>query len=230
MKAQFEVDAPVEVTYILRELIRTRELLTASFNQGRDSMATLLLDADRDRNIVVFDGSSDAAINRSIVAASHVGFTGSLRGARIEFFSVGAKEMAYRGAPALAVRFPAVVKRFQNREAFRVKTITASCTLPVPGRGYITVPVQEMSVGGSLLMVDSAADSFHLGQTLDCQFKLGGQGALRCRVEVRGFKRVGRAMGMGCRFVSLSRSDEAAIARFVAQEERDSITKGGFRL
>jgi c-di-GMP-binding flagellar brake protein YcgR len=226
-----EVSSAVEVLYILRELIRTRELLNAAFNQGRDSMPTLLLEADRDRNIVVFDGSNNPAINRSIVSASHVAFSGSLRGARIEFFSIGARELTFRGAPALAVKFPQAVKQFQNREAFRVRTTAATCNLPVPGQGYMSVPVQEMSVGGALLMVGPAADAFRLGQTIDCQIKFGGEGSLRCKLEVRGFKRVGRGMGMGCRFVSLSRSDEATIARFVSQQERDSISKGGgFRL
>jgi c-di-GMP-binding flagellar brake protein YcgR len=225
-----DVTAAVEVVYILRELIRTRELLNASFNRGRDSMATLLLDADHDRNVVVFDGSSDPAVNRAIVAASHVAFSGNLRGAKIEFFSIGAKEVTFRGAPALTVKFPQSVKQFQNRESFRVKAVAATCMLPVPGHGYLAVPVQEMSVGGTLLMVDHAADAFHLGQIVDCQFKLGSQGTLRCKVEVRGFKRIGRVMGMGCRFVSLARADESAIARFVSQQERDSITKGGFRL
>lgn len=220
-----EVTSAVEIAYILQDLIRLRELLNASFNHGRDSMPTLLLNADHSRNLLVFDGSSDASINRNIVAASHVGFSGSLRGAKIDFFSIGAQEVSFKGAPALAVKFPQSIKRFQNREAFRVKTSTATCTLPVPGRGYATVPVQEMSVGGALLMVGDASDSFHIGQTLDCQLKLGSEGTLRCKVEVRGFKRIGRALGMGCRFVSLPRQSEAAIARFVSQEERGTIVK-----
>lgn len=225
MKSNSEIDSAVEIAYILREMIRMRELLNASFNHGRGSMPTLLLDADHGRNVLVFDGSSDSAVNRSIVAASHVAFSGSLRGARIEFFCIGARELDFRGAPALAVKFPQAIKRFQNREAFRVKTSTATCTLPVPGRGFVTVPVQEMSVGGTLLMVGHACDDFHLGQTVDCQFKLGSEGTIRCSVEVRGFKRIGRELGMGCRFVSLSRANESAIARFVSQEERGTIVK-----
>ncbi len=229
MKNEFEVDSPVEIVYILRELIRTRELLTVSFNQGRDSMTTLLLHADHDRDSLVFDGSGDKAVNRAIVAASRVGFSGSLRGAKVAFLASGARETSYRGSPALDARFPASVRRFQNRESFRVRTATASCTLPVPGRGYITVPVNEVSLGGTLVMLDYAADVFHLGQTIDCQLKLGEAGAVRCRLEVRGFKRIGRMLGMGCRFVGLSRGDEAMIARFVSQQERDAIAKGGFR-
>lgn len=228
MRDEFDITAPVEVVYILRELIRTRELLNVSFNQGKDSMTTLLLHADRDRDILVFDGSSDKAINRNIVAASRMAFSGSLRGAKIQFSSSGAREVVYHSAPALAVKFPAAVRRFQNRESFRVTTSSATCTLPVPGRGYVTVPVNEVSVGGTLVMLDHASDAFHLGQNIDCQLKLGAVGSVKCRLEVRGFKRVGRMLGMGCRFAGLSRGDEAMIARFVAQSERDSITKSNF--
>ncbi|MGE5466021.1 MAG: flagellar brake protein [Ignavibacteria bacterium] len=229
MKDEGAVTSAIEVAYLLQQLIRTKELLNVSFNHGRDSMTTLLLHADRDRDHIVFDGSSDPAINRNIVAAARLTFAGMLHGAKLEFSAVAARELAYRGAPALSVRFPASIKRFQNRESFRVQTRSTTCTVPVPGRGYVSVPVPEISVGGVLLLIDSAEDVFRLGQTIDCSIELGSLGRIRCDLEVRGFKRMpSRRMGMGCRFARLSRSDEALIARFVSQQERETLAKKGF--
>ncbi|HEX8989566.1 MAG TPA: flagellar brake protein [Rhodocyclaceae bacterium] len=229
MKGDSEITSAVEVVHLLRQMIRTRELLNASFNEGRDSITTLLLEADRDGDRLVFDGSRDGAINRAIIAASRVVFSGSLYGAKIQFHAAPAREISYRGAPALLARLPATVRKVQNREAFRVRTTGANCSIAVPGRGYRTFPLSEMSVGGTQVLLDFASDVFQLGQTIDCVLGLGSQTSVRCKLEVRGFKRLpaGR-LGMGCRFVGLAPSDELLISRYVAQQERGSIARSSF--
>lgn len=229
MSGETEITSAIELVHLLRQLIKTRELLNAAFNQGRDSITTLLLEADRERDRLIFDGSRDAAINRAIVSAPRVVLSGSLYGAKIQFHVTGAKEVTYHGAPAVLARFPASLRRTQHRQSFRVRTEAASFILPVPGRGNVTFQASEMSVGGTQLILGYASDVFQIGQIIGCQIKLGGGEPIRCRLEVRNFKRLPAGkLGMGCRFVGLAPADEARIARFVSQQERETITRSSF--
>lgn len=229
MSGESEITSAIEVVHLLRQLIRTRELLNAAFNQGRDSITTLLLEADRDRDRVIFDGSRNAAINQGIVSASRVVFSGSLYGAKIQFHVTGTKEVLYRGSPAVQASFPSSLRHTQHRQSFRVRTGAASFVVPVPGRGNVTFQSSEMSVGGTQLLLDYASDVFHIGQIVDCQVKLAGGDAIRCKIEVRNFKRLPAGkLGMGCRFLGLAPADESRIARFVSQQEREKISRSSF--
>lgn len=230
MDNETEVTSTVEVMHILGQLIKNRELLTVSFNQGKDSLRTLLLEADPKRGVLVFDGPSDAALVRSIVAAVKLSFAGSLHGARLRFVAAGVKEVSHRGAPALAVKFPASLFRVQNRETFRVKTgNAAACHLPIPGRGNVKVPVNELSVGGVSLQLGHAEDVFRIGQSVPgCRLDLGSVGTVVCTLEVRSLKRTpARLLSLGCRFVGLTQASEALIARFVSQQERGGASRSG---
>ena len=227
MDKEAEVTSAIELASIIRKMIKDRVLLTASFNQGKDSMTTLLLDADPARDTLVFDGSRDEAINRNIVAAMKVIFSGSPQGTKVRFASSGVKAIKYHGEPAFSIKFPSSLMRFQNRDAFRVGAEATFCTLPMPGRGSAKVPVKEISVGGAMLILNHATDNFTLGQVISgCQLDLGSQGRINCSLEVRGLKRLpSRMTGMGCRFVGMSKANEGLLARFVAQQERKSIAK-----
>lgn len=230
MDNEAEVSSAVEVAHLLRQLIKNRELLTVSFNQGRDSLRTMLLDADTSRGVLVFDGSGDPAVNRQIIAAAKHIFTGALLGAKVRFSGSGVKEVQYRGAPALAMKLPASIVRIQNRETFRVQTGgSAACHLPVPGRGSVKVPVNEISVGGVSLLLGHGEDAFTMGQRIaGCRIELGGLGTIACTLEVRSLKRTPtRKLGLGCRFVDLPRQSEALVARYVAQQERGGGAKSG---
>jgi hypothetical protein len=101
--------------------------------------------------------------------------------------------------------------------------------LPVPGRGSVKVTVDEISIGGVQLMLNHSADVFMLNQTISgCRIELGSFGSITCNLEVRSLKRTpSRMLGMGCRFVGLSKANEALLARFVAQQEHKSVTSRG---
>jgi len=220
-----EATSAIEILSIVRQFIQTRELLNAVFNQSRDSMTTLLLDVEQSQALLIFDASNDPALNRKMIASGKVIFTGSLRGTKVRFSSEGVKETQYRGTAALAIKMPRSITRFQNRGTFRVKASGASCALPVPGMGIVKIAINEISVGGVLLLLNSSADRFMAGQIISgCQIELAGFGKIPCGLEVRRIKRSpGRGIGIGCRFVGMSSANEALVARFVAQEERKSV-------
>jgi c-di-GMP-binding flagellar brake protein YcgR len=219
--------AAAEIAAIVRQLIEKRELLDVSFNQAGDTMKTLLLDADQRRGILVFDAAQDDAINKKIVAASRVNFAGALQGKKIKFSSSAAQRTVFEGSAALSSKFPSALTSVQKRNFYRVRLQSASCVLPVPGRGIARVPVVDISAGGALLLVSNGADGFSLRQVIPgCQIDLGSHGKISCDLEVRRVKLMpNRSAGMGCRFASLSKASEAQLARFVAQNQRPGLAR-----
>lgn len=225
MASEPNVTSNVEITSIIHQLIEKRELLSASFNRGQDGITTLLLGIDAQHGTLIFDASRDDAVNQKIIAADTVIFSGVSKGTKIRFSSAGAQATRFRGGPALAITFPKSLTRIQNRGAFRVGTQGTYCMLPIPGRGLVKVPVNDISVGGVQVLLANAAEYFRYRDTISgCQLDLGSHGKVNCNLEVRTIKQMpSRTTAMGCRLSGLSRSHEALIARFVARQERKGM-------
>lgn len=233
MSSDAEISSATEIVFLLRQLIKNKELFSVSFGQGRDSMSTLLLEVSPEKGMLVFDGSSDPAVNQKVVAGGRLQFSGNLRGVKVQFAAMGCRSITYQGAAALVVKIPEHMLHHQNRAAFRVKAKTPSyCRLALPGGGKLKVPIDELSVGGVQLILGYDARTFPIGQKLPgCEIELGAGSVLLCQLEVRSNKQITsrfsglRSVGMGCRFVGLSKGDEARVSRFVAQQERQALGK-----
>lgn len=231
VSSEAEVSNPEEIVFLLRQLIKNKELFSISFNQGEGNMSTLLLDISPKQGVLLVDGSREAAINQQVVNAGRLQFTGRLRGAKVQFVVLGSRVVDYQGASALAVKIPEVLQYHQNRGSFRVQAQSATyCLLSSRDGSQLKVPVDELSVGGVQLVLGYDAPSFSIGQKLvDCQLDLGGLGTVVCQLEVCSNKQITsrfsglRAIGVGCRFVGLPRSDEARVSRFVIQQERQLL-------
>ncbi len=238
VSSKSEVRGQAEIVFLLRQAIKSRELFSVTFSQGKDSMSTLLLDISPERGHLTFDASRDAAINQKVVAGGRLHFSGLLRGVKLQFAVIGSKVVDYQGGPALQVKIPELLNHFQNRDSFRVKSqVPTYCQLKLGDGSKLRVPVDELSVGGIQLILSYDASNFSIGQKLPgCELEMGGLGNLLCQLEVRNTKEItsrisgNRAIGMGCRFVGLGKSDEARISRFVAQQERKSGGSGLFGL
>lgn len=238
MSGSSEVRSQAEIVFLLRQAIKSRELFSISFSQGKGNMTTLLLDVSPERGTLIIDASGDAATNQKVVAGGRLHFSGVLRGVKLQFSVIGSKVVDYQGGPALAVKIPELVNHFQNRDSFRVKSqVPTFCMLKRRDGSRLRVPVDELSVGGLQLILGYDEDNFSVGQKLaGCELDMGGLGNLACQLEVRSIKQItsrfsgARAIGMGCRFVGLGKSDEARISRFVAQQERKTSSSGLFGL
>lgn len=238
MSSKSEVRSQAEIVFLLRQAIKSRELFSVSFSQGKGSMSTLLLDISPERGSLIIDASGDAATNQKVVAGGRLHFSGLLRGVKLQFNVIGSKVIDYQGGPALALKIPDMVNYFQNRDSFRVKSQAPTfCLLRRADGSKLRVPVDELSVGGVQLILSYDESSFAIGQKLPgCELEMAGLGNLVCQLEVRSSKETtsrfsgSRAIGMGCRFVGLGKSDEARISRFVAQQERKTAGSGLFSL
>nr|WP_054773001.1 flagellar brake protein [Methylogaea oryzae] len=204
-------------------MIKNKGMVNASLGQGKVNFPTLLLEVYPEDNAIVVDGSSDDSINQLIGQSRAVSFNGSVRGVNVAFVSKVLKVGKFKGAPAFSIGIPSSIKYFQARSSFRVKTQSqASCTVSLPNMRTVTMLVDEVSVGGVHLMLDK--DVGHIFATRqvfkNCQLNLGGAGKIECTLEVRNVRPAGgKWTGIGCSFVQLPATAEAALSRFIAQQE-----------
>lgn len=231
---KFELSSRPEIIQIIRYLIKHTELLSVTFNEGKESITTLILDFDADRNRLVFDACGDQAINQKIADSPRVFFSGFHGQVRIEFFSDQPQRGTYQERSAFSSIMPVTLRRFQHREHFRVRIQTGDTyALWTPPEGEeMSFLVEEVSLGGVSFSLSDPGHTFELYQMLkSCRIDMGKAEALECDLEVRNLKPTAKiimnhpVISMGCRFVNLSRGGENVLHRFIMMQERELIQK-----
>ncbi len=231
---KFEISSRAEIVQIIRYLIKHSELLSVSFNDGKESITTLILDLDAERNRLVFDACGDQAINQKIADSRRVFFSGFHGQVKIEFFSEQPQLDTYQGRSAFSSSIPVSLRRFQHREHFRIRIQTGDtyARWTSPEGQEIQLLTEEVSLGGVSFSLSVPGLSFELNQTLNaCKIDMGKSGTLECDLEVRSLKPTSKTIlehpviSMGCRFVGLSRIGENVLHRFIVVQERELIQK-----
>ena len=118
---RFHVVGTRPIAFLLGGYARTNDQFSVSFG-GEEMMLTTLLIAQPDRNLLVFDCSGSADINRRFLQSSHNVFAGRPGGIHVQFTTGRASEMIYGGSKAFSVALPKHVVRLQRRDTFRIET------------------------------------------------------------------------------------------------------------
>lgn len=216
-----EIESTTEILSILRQLARTRALISVSFNQGKGSISTLLLDVDEKRGILIFDVTNDPSVNAKIAASLKITFQGTLNGSKLLFTSTGVKPIQHQGSSAMSARLPTLMSHHQRRESYRVNISGATCSFHTPATGTIKLNIVELSVGGVQLVLNIPSDSFSINQRIaTCMINLGTDGNVSCGLEIRSIKQLpNKKWTLGCQLLGLSKTGEAQIARFVTRAQ-----------
>lgn len=226
MNRYTEIKSKLDIVHMLRQLLKNKEILGVSFNNGKSRLSTMLLNVYPEENRMVFDGFEDT-VNQSIRDSVKVTFNGYLDGVKISFTAAHSKIGVYEGAPALSINLPASIQYFQTRTSFRVKAPSNTyCSVSPSFWKSLKLSVDELSVGGLSLFTSKDQDSFTIRQAIkNCQLDLGDFGKLECTLEVCSIKQTTNRIGakvtsIGCRFVGLKANEEAILSRFITQQER----------
>ena len=230
----FRVRSRVEVVAILRSLIRARSRCTVLFGSGpQDVLATTLLAANPDAQELVFDCSSDAALNRRLQRASTLKFETSLDHVRVEFSTWAAESTSHDRLPALRVRLPESVVRLQRREYFRIPApianpLVASVPDPKDPRTILKLRLLDLSLGGLALLLPKEVTAPPLGTELEgCSLDLPDAGRILFNVSVRSVSANSRPPGtrIGCSFLRLQPHAEKAVQRQIMAMERERLAR-----
>lgn len=229
---RYRLTGRMEILSVLQSLVVRNVAVSVLFTGGRDSLLTRLLRADGDG--VVFDGSSDAAVNRRLLASPRLIFSTRPGGVLVQFSSAPARTIAWDDGDAIAVPLPERLTRLQRRESFRVLAPVARpipAEIELPELGLRTLPLHDISVGG--VGLTPTADVGALGpglQGVELVLALADGTRLPLSGDVRHLTPVTSASGQERLRLGVAlhpkRSQDAALHRLVVHldQERRRLT------
>jgi c-di-GMP-binding flagellar brake protein YcgR len=218
-----------EIVSQLRGLIKQGETVSVSFDGGRQSFLTVLIDVSRDENHLYFDVSGGDDINSAFLRADRCIFTSMVGGIRIQFPATQAREATLRGELVLAVALPTSLLRLQRRDVFRVQlpsTTPYICRIRRGSTQEKALPLHDLSIGGVGILSTEKLEFEPLERLENCWIDLRDTGALALTLEVRYITplegRTGKPLWhMGCQFIKLSALNETLIQRFMGRIETE---------
>ncbi|MFZ4535089.1 flagellar brake protein [Propionivibrio sp.] len=221
-----------EILFQLRNLIRQSERVSVSFDEGRQSFLTVLIDFSEDDGYLYFDIGGSEETNVAFLKAERCLFGGMVEGIRIQFSAKQARKTTFKGEQVFAVALPNSLLRLQRREAFRLQLPTSKpyiCRIRRGSPEEIALPLYDISVGGVGIQASEQLSFEPLEKLENCWIDLRDSGVLPVTLEVRYLlakeSRTRKAFfHLGCRFLKLSPLNETLIQRFMARIEAERRT------
>ena len=213
-----------EIVQKLRLLIKNNIPVSATFNNGSQSMNTAIIDVIRDMDLVAIDPGPSQNLNEQLLNASRIIFTASFDGINVQFTTDSITKAKYQGDSVFAIPVPESMLWVQRREYFRVRVpmgAPAICEIRQTDDSFRDYKLFDISAGG-LAIVDEYNDlNVEAGIIMShCRLELPEHGSGRVNLEVRnivpmkiGDKQIGRRIG--CVFNNLGMSFAATIQRYI---------------
>jgi c-di-GMP-binding flagellar brake protein YcgR len=214
-----------DVVKTLIELSKKPDLITASYNQGRDSIITTVVDVLQDRDLVIIEYGPDSDKNRKLLAAGSTTCLSKHNDIDIRFQLSGLRSAQYHGQHVFAAPIPETLMRLQRREFFRVHVPLENpltCRIVHEKLGELELPLADISVGG-LCLLDAehylANEKRERLEKCTLLFPNNG-GELEVELEVRGIfvydkKKGKKVQRLGCVFIDLSPEQSRFIQRYI---------------
>lgn len=223
-----------EIVFYLRQLINDKDAVSVSFNEGQDTILTLLLDVDEEQNLLYFDWGSSEEVNKRFLQSERNFFVATPGGVRNQFMCGKPQATTHGGRPAFAVKLPEKYVRLQRREFFRLvlpMTQRPTCIITHEGKAMELATV-DIGIGGVGLEAPDLAFPCELGtEFANVSINFKGLGELKAPLAIRyageitkGTKQVKR---LGCHFLRLSAAQENLVQKFMANIQREERAKLG---
>lgn len=236
---QFVLHSQVEISSVLRSLIKKNVLTTIHLgNTPKFILSSLLALRDAD-NTLILDASRESELNAFATQQAYSIVSTTVDKIKIQFDLGRLTQVEYEGHAALKAAMPPRLLRLQRREFFRLSTpittpVMMTTCLQANGdqQEQLDVPMLDISGGGVGLMVaERLSQRFTKDlQLKDCRIHLPGEGMLICDLLVRNLFDVSTRSGtryrrVGCEFLSLSPQKLMLIQRFITKIERERKAK-----
>lgn len=224
-----------EIVFYLRQLVNDGERVSVVFNEGKETVLTVLLDVNDDGGHLIFDWGGSEIANRKLLQSDRCFFVCAPHGVKNQFMAGAVREAMYKGRPAFATRIPDHYTRLQRREFFRLvlpMTRRPPLTLRPEGGQPQQLSIVDLSIGGVAAELPDAALSFETGQKLmRASIELKGIGNLEVDLEVRNLVEIQRGAKVmrriGCQFIKLSHAMENQLQRFITDVQREERARLG---
>jgi flagellar brake protein len=223
----------IDIAAVLRDVVRTRELVSVHFGSSQDTLLTPLLCIEPGAEEVVFDCSGSERVNRALLLASKLLFVASHGEVKIRFTTGPARQGRHDGADAFCVRMPQSMLRLQRREFYRVLAPVARpvrCAVPLVQGGqtrHIETRLHDISQGGVALIAQPGDLPNEIGAVYErCRIVLPDASNVMVTLQTRNLSMLtllnGRsAVRIGCQFVRPDMPALALIHRYMMRLESE---------
>lgn len=230
----FTITSRREILFYLRQLINEGVQVSIMFNEGHDTLLTMLLDVDEDKNQLIFDWGGSEDSNRRFLRSEKNYFIARPQGVRNQFVTGQAQEISYNKRRAFAVKLPEKYVRLQRREFFRLTlpiTQRPVCVMTSSEGKEMKLETVDIGLGGVALEAPALEFPCDLGMVFQARIDIKNQGVLRVPLKVcyrgeitRGTKQIVR---LGCHFEKMSHAQENELQKFITHVQREERAKMG---
>ncbi|BCL75781.1 flagellar brake protein YcgR [Jeongeupia sp. HS-3] len=228
--ASYTLSNPLEVGAVLRNLSTRGDFVTIYFDHGKSMLTTRILEVDVKARRFRFDWAGQEALNRALQASPRNVFVALPDGVKVQFVCEAPVIVQHEGSPAFEAALPTQLVKLQRREFFRLTTPIVTpyrCHTQLPDGSPVSFNLHDLSLGGVGLWAGSVnVGLLTRGDILrQATLELGAGVTFQTDLSVRGVRTVLLPQGeqplLGCQFLSLPRSAEAALQRQIALLERE---------
>lgn len=220
---KFLVYSETEIIQKLRMLEKSKCIITAYFDGGKQTLLTAIVDILPDKKLFLIDYGPDESVNRAILDERHVVFKTSMNGVTVKFDVNKVQKAKFKGEAVFACPLPKDVLWVQRRDTYRVRVplaINAFCVV-YDGKTSKQYRIHDISVGGVALEDPENNTLFALGSKFDrCEINLPEFGVGEVDLEVRSIfppppDLPKSSRKIGCLFHELRSDVDAMIQRFI---------------
>lgn len=216
-----------EILFQLRNLIRQKTRVAVSFDEGKHSFLTILMDLSETNDLLYFDIGGSDETNTAFLHSERCHFSAVVDGIRIQFSARQTQRLKLAGEPVFAVTLPKTLLRLQRRDAFRLQLPTTKpylCRMAKDTPEERVLPIYDISVGGIGIQIPEPPKLESMQHVDNCWLDLREFGLLQVSLEIRYISNKESLLNkplwhIGCQFVGLSLAKETQIQRFMARIE-----------
>lgn len=220
---RFFLRGRMEILNVLNDLIHRRESVAVYFNNGKDFILTLLLEARSDA--LIFDLGGDPRMNKLLAQSTGCVFIASPDGIRVQFSGGQALRINWGDSDAFWVPLPDRVIRLQRRECYRnVLPVAAALKVKLINESGIILcdwRLHNLSVSGFGATVTGVPHFTNEETVAHVVIALSDQTRLDCSGIIRHISQIngkGRYR-VGVKFIDLPHVVEVAIQRYIIKIE-----------
>ena len=232
---QYQIYSRTEILGLMRDILRRRVLITIHFGGGMQFIVTNLLAINPDFEELVFDCGADAVANKALARSNRFTIVTFLNHVKIQCSGQRMEETMHEGGPALRMRMPDSLLRFQRREYFRtpVSGKQISCRIPVNDSKGKPLEMRIVDIGCGGIALQGPVDDTRVeigAQFQNCRIDLPEIGAVSTSIEIRNIAEFMPPTGIkqcrwGCHFVNLPGPMATMIQRYVNMVERNRMAR-----
>lgn len=236
-ESPFLLHARMDIVSVLRDVARSRSLVTVHFGSGQEALLTPLLGVDPAAGELIFDCSGSEPMNQSVLKAGKLVYYGLQDRIRIRFNTGPARLMQWQNRNAFAAGLPDSLLRLQRRELYRVPapvTRPIRCVIPVEEKErtrQVETRLQDISQGGVAIVAQPGELQVETGTRFpNCRIVLPDAGNAVVTLEIVHIKTETllndkAVLRLGCRFVHPSMAALSLVQKQMMKLERELKAK-----